>query len=405
MIRLIVDLLVGLVAAAVYVYLLFGAQTIARPPPNRTASPDAWTVPKESDRVEGHASWDGIPGKRVCPEANRIVPFSRLPLELVPMIAENLDTTSKVCLALTCKSLMLALDPSNCLQRSSEFKHPDTFSPDSPDSFDVPERSFTAGRWKLLRQLENARYRCCSGCFKLHPVTEFTTWELAREPGKRTCMFGPLVGVVQICTCLKLTFRDKLKLIDQLRLSPDAEMRNRSTGQEEKGTDGPWWHRCMHIEGSVAVQLKSNPILEQTGDLVIHSLYTVTCPQKDLYSILRLCCPHRGLSRYLLDCIVLARPDSMMASHDQDPYMPLMEPMGCSICRWCSTIFSDIRMRPLRTGRRAYPSFRFRVQRNLGRATNMADEKWYRHTDVAFENREDKIGFKGSPWNSWLHDF
>src|SRR5204862_3933455 len=132
-------------------------------------------------------------------------------------------------------------------------------------------------RWVLLQLLEDDRWRCCSGCLKLHPVSEFSEVDLLKGAGERTCMFGNLVGIVHLCPCTKMTFRDKLSLVTRL----EASLAGRHP--EESNTPGggngipPLWHECSVHYGSVKVHAKVVPLLEDDGELVVQTDYIVNC--------------------------------------------------------------------------------------------------------------------------------
>jgi hypothetical protein len=57
---------------------------------------------------------------------------------------------------------------------------------------------------------------CCAGCFVLHPASEFPKSQLGLNADRRTCLFGPLVGVVDFCPCFRMTIRPKAKLVKHM---------------------------------------------------------------------------------------------------------------------------------------------------------------------------------------------
>lgn len=125
--------------------------------------------------------------------------FSDLPLETVLQIVNHLDNgMDRLCLALTCRSLQNLLDKDKSLQRSHRYR-----------AFKIwfrlkPANALPSDGRTLLRKLEDSRWRCCFGCFKLHPAHEFSARDLETSSDKRTCIFGPLVGTV----CLYPLFGD-----------------------------------------------------------------------------------------------------------------------------------------------------------------------------------------------------
>src|SRR5436189_3273342 len=112
--------------------------------------------------------------------------ISQLPVELFLQITRLLPLVSRVCLALTCKPFLNLLDSSSTLLSSEELHHP-------RDLVKVGYRplhrdALCTQRWVLLQLLEDDRWRCCSGCLKLHPVSEFSEVDLLKGAGERTCM-------------------------------------------------------------------------------------------------------------------------------------------------------------------------------------------------------------------------
>jgi hypothetical protein len=143
--------------------------------------------------------------------------FSNLPLETVLQIVTYLTRDmDRLCVALTCRSLLNLLDKDKTLQRSPRYR---TFKNISP-----PQTGKRASEWwTLLRKLEDSSWRCCFGCFKLHPTHEFSDRDLRTGSDKRTCIFGPLVGTVCLCPCMEITFRDKEKIVNLLSAEPETQ--------------------------------------------------------------------------------------------------------------------------------------------------------------------------------------
>jgi hypothetical protein len=73
---------------------------------------------------------------------------------------------------------------------------------------------------QLLIRLEDSRWAMCGGgCRKLHPRREFPQYNLSNPPWKRSCGFN--IGVVDLCPCIRLTFRERDKLIKALQSPPE----------------------------------------------------------------------------------------------------------------------------------------------------------------------------------------
>jgi hypothetical protein len=141
---------------------------------------------------------------QVLMEPPKRSPISKLPVELLLEIQALLPPESKLCLALSCKSFLGVLDSSKALRQSNKFRHPKNL--DNPWCLPRRRDYFCTQRWQLLRFLENSRWRCCSGCLILHPISEFPARDLATEPENRNCIFGSLIGLVQLCPCIQMTF-------------------------------------------------------------------------------------------------------------------------------------------------------------------------------------------------------
>ncbi|KJF60587.1 uncharacterized protein CIMG_11763 [Coccidioides immitis RS] len=296
-------------------------------------------------------------------------PITKLPIDIVLCVSDYLSPMDKLCFSLSCKSAWNAL---NGVQNSSKFGHPMKFSTSSfPHSRDHNLRS---GYWQLLRRLEDSRFRCCAGCLKLHPVSEFSTRDLATVADQRTCMFGSLVGVIPLCPCIQLTFRTKLKLTAQLRKSAIA---NKTT--DGLDTDAVFlsdWHECRYTQGSTKVHARHTPMLNQDGRLVITSHYTVDARRKlALVDFPGFCCPHRTIS-----ALVLASLDSSSKNDFS--------------CKWCGT-------KIVNCSGPSGDNFVLETSRVLGKSEDVADQEWHLQTTGAFE-RFDILGPRRQwPGRSW----
>lgn len=246
-------------------------------------------------------------------------PFPRLPVELILEIAALLPPYSQLLLALTCKSFLRVIDSSGALRRSIQFQRPKDFYSLSPYRYILPTRAlnvFYSEWWKLLRHLEDSRWRCCSDCLKLHPTSEFTAEELARSAEQRTCILGPFLGVVQLCPCINLTFRDKRKLVARM-------MEGKS-----------FRHECSYnYDPGRTLFTRIRPLLQADGDLIVQTEYTITNIDRptDLVPLERLCCPHRSIFSHIMDAYPW-------------PPRPYLYPT-VSHCRWCPTWLSNVNVR------------------------------------------------------------
>ncbi|KAL2869048.1 uncharacterized protein BJX67DRAFT_31837 [Aspergillus lucknowensis] len=133
----------------------------------------------------------------------------------------EINLISILCLALTCKRFWQLFGGTRRVRRAKALHCPANWSPGKfiPSSATVLKSKW----WSLLERIEDHRWRCCAGCFVLHPVREFETSQLSVQADSRTCIFGPLVGVVDFCPCFRMTFRTKAKLVRSMMLDPETE--------------------------------------------------------------------------------------------------------------------------------------------------------------------------------------
>ncbi|KAK2770483.1 hypothetical protein FQN53_005521 [Emmonsiellopsis sp. PD_33] len=292
--------------------------------------------------------------------------IAKVPREIIDNITETLDPISKLSFALTCKGLLSTIDPDKKLQRSRPFhvvfeKLNPKCCPDNKDT----EAVLGTPRWKLLKTLEDERHKCCSGCLKLHPVNEFSAEELAKAPDERKCTCGDKVGIVSLCPCVTMTFRDKVRLLTGMRKfalrrgwegkrAVAAAARDCKTGVFES------WHQCKLAYRGAIISLRLTPVY-LNGQLGIQSDYIVTTksPFWDLKRIRRTLCPHNSIHMQLqkIQPEDAPRKKNWMSS--------------CDICKtnitkihWHSEEGSEI------------VQLSFQTNRLLGRSTENADRAW-----------------------------
>ncbi|KAH8703750.1 hypothetical protein BGW36DRAFT_278426, partial [Talaromyces proteolyticus] len=202
-----------------------------------------------------------------------------------------------LCLALTCKSLLHHLDESATLQQLPKFRDCKAL-PAFPYDARLSANKRRTDRWRLLQRLENSYWRCCFGCFRLHPSHEFSSKDLKTPASKRTCIYGPLVGIVHLCPCMDMTFRDKRKLTKILS-SPERRVepyRIHDGFFEFFGSAGR--HQCLH---SYATETKTASLkcevslkLEECENFVVETKYTIADTKRPrmLFHDTMLPCPH-----------------------------------------------------------------------------------------------------------------
>lgn len=234
--------------------------------------------------------------------------FNDLPLETVLQIATHLDNgMDRPCLALTCRSLLNLLDKDKTLQRSSRYRAFKNMAP--------PQTGKHASeRWTLLRKLEDSRWWCCFGCFKLHPAHEFSVRDLRTGSDKRKCLFGSLVGTVALCPCMAITFRDKIKLVRLLSEESKPQDPKQKTKYYKNYTFKGFRftmssNKAVHECSYLPKQTETDPLraglccdvelfLEKDGDLIAKTRYKITTNERLSNCLLNhnmLICPHRRL--------------------------------------------------------------------------------------------------------------
>ncbi|RHZ57600.1 hypothetical protein CDV55_105976 [Aspergillus turcosus] len=137
-------------------------------------------------------------------------PLFCLPECLLRDIFELLQPVDQACLSLSCKLLFYLFG--SVLERE-EFRFPRLLHIKVPrlclNKPDIP-------RNQLLLRLEDARWRLCGACLRLHPRKEFPLFSLRTPPLQRRCM--TYAGIVDLCPCLSLTFRDRARIVKLLKL-------------------------------------------------------------------------------------------------------------------------------------------------------------------------------------------
>lgn len=334
--------------------------------------------------------------------------FCDLPIELVLHIISYIQSDlDRLCLALTCKSLLEIID---CWPVPAEFRESTRALPTWIYGRYYPMHKISRDRWELLRRLENAHWRRCMGCYKLHPVDEFRKLDLWTPANQRTCIFGKLVGVVRLCPCIEMTFRDKMRITKELiRLQQQEQQpKQQESGSEAQQGNGhnrgllPGFdpvtgqHQCLyqchdnwHRGRSIKVQRKLKFILDEDHNLILETEYKVTemesNPNDSLGTLLL--CPHiqvlKGIHNieYMKDwpsARFTRLPSGRMETKQSYP--------GSFSCPWCEmTIFNVQERRETFVLRPR--DLTFTTRRCLGNDIEKADNIWYRQTETSIENQ------------------
>lgn len=128
------------------------------------------------------------------------------------IIYDYLSIVDKACFALSCKRYYNLFGN---VTKEEAFDFPRLLKIKVPElCVNKPELL----RNQLLVRLEDTRWAFCGGCLKLHPRREFPEANLASPPIQRNCGFN--TGIVDLCPCISLTFREREQLIKALQLSP-----------------------------------------------------------------------------------------------------------------------------------------------------------------------------------------
>jgi F-box domain len=322
------------------------------------------------------------------------VGFNDLPVEVLLEVVKYLRDIDHLCLAITCKSLLHHLDESKTLQRLPKFRASTYFSPFTFSS----KCKIYSDRWKLLGRLEDRHWRRCFGCFGLHPFYEFSAEDLQTPASRRTCVFGPLVGVARLCPCMDITFRHKRKLAKLLLSQSHAERYRIHDGFIDfVGAMGQ--HQCSHSykrrNGETAdLNCDVYLIMEESDNFVVETRYTITGTQlpSEFDTGIMLPCPHRSLNCHLLDFDCWQIDQEYHYRYSK--YWKFYSDGSCEwkfskrpmACPHCQTTISNVRHKfPTARTTAADRTCVFTSRRRFGKAMDKADDIWYQHTETAFE--------------------
>ncbi|KAJ5545427.1 hypothetical protein N7461_007731 [Penicillium sp. DV-2018c] len=289
-----------------------------------------------------------------------------LPTELLLEIISHLTVLPEAALALTNKR-MFAISGDILLSKSLRF------SRDFAPLFHHYRNghNFVTPRWSFLNLLENSRWKLCSKCLKLHPRAAFASKELRRKPENRTCNLGELAGVVDLCPCKKLTFRDKLDLAYHIRVRQVTLDALRSEFGDAVG-DRYCWHTCTEQYGPTELKTSLFPELNEDNQLVIRTEYRLTTVSgqvgKEDYMTPRFGCAHRSLDLWLSSVhqtTVCRLFDSSCSSCHR-----------ISACSACDTTLKCPRKSPFHYEKSGKATYSFWTHRNLGGTGPTPDQTW-----------------------------
>lgn len=291
-----------------------------------------------------------------------------LPTELLSLIASHLPPLSEACLALTCKRF-LAVSGAALLSESLHFNK--DFAPLFHHYKN--SHSFGTDRWKLLEMLENGKWSACSKCLKLHPRHAFSSKELKRPSNTRVCNLGDFAGVVDLCPCKKLTFRDKLDLVEHLR---ERELFTKlpTSVVGDRVHERYLWHSCTATYGTTEVKIDIFPEIDEEERLVVRTEYHMYVEPSRLgkhqHITPRFGCAHRSMDLWLssvCQTLYCNRYDSFCSACRR-----------ISVCGTCETTLKCPRKRPNHCHGTNKVEYFFWTQRCLGKSTTIPDKEWAR---------------------------
>lgn len=289
-----------------------------------------------------------------------------LPTELLLEINTHLTLIPEAAFALTCKR-MLAISGEILSSKSLRFTR--DFAPLFHHYRNG--HNFTSPRWQFVTLLENSRWRTCSKCLKLHPRTAFSSKELRRKAEDRTCNVGELAGIVDLCPCKKLTFRDKLDLIDHLRIR-QISLKALNSQFGNSASDRYCWHTCTEQYGPTQLKMSLYPELNEEDQLIIHSEYQLNTESgqvgKEEFMTPRFGCAHRSVDLWLssvYQSTICRIFDSFCASCKR-----------ITVCSACDTTLKCRRKQPYHDEEGGKVTYSFWTKRSLGGSGNVPDTAW-----------------------------
>ncbi|PGH35301.1 hypothetical protein GX50_01881 [[Emmonsia] crescens] len=326
-------------------------------------------------------------------------PLLSLPLELFLSINGLLSLESQVCLTLTCKSL-LRFNNDALAAPQFQFLPSNVYDPEVLNNRD----NFNTERWQLLLLLENDQWQCCSTCLKLHPISQFSSWGILAGATRRVCTLGK-VGIINLCPCMNLTFRDKDKLIKLLKAKNTLDYSYQL-------------HTCFLNFGLTDVVTKISARINEEGELFICTQYAVLARGfalgESLGCLRRVFCPHTSFYDYLLHFSGSQSEFNLPARLlwvDNLYYFPSEVFQRGLYCKYCDTTIYLTKSN-LKTPRYPWNYFyEVLTVRNLGRSTR-AGKTWRDQTVYPFSARaymgdrrsmrESGDSRKHNPWDTFF---
>lgn len=290
-----------------------------------------------------------------------------LPIELLLEIISHLTVLPEACLALTCRSLFVI---SGAILESESLRFGRDFAPLFHHYRNG--HNLSTPRWQLIRMLEDSKWHACSGCLKLHPGSAFSSRELKRKSDERACNLGDLAGIVDLCPCRKLTFHDKMHLVDLLKVRQNTI--DVIDAQFGKLRERFCWHSCTQHYGSTVLRIEIYPELDEDDKLRIRTEYKFSIEAgqlgKEGSMTPRFGCAHRSMDLWLASCYQAAlcrHPDNSCTYCQR-----------ISMCNTCNTVLKCSRKHLLPSDGSSQVTYCFWTQRCLGGSSSLPDSEWAR---------------------------
>jgi hypothetical protein len=194
---------------------------------------------------------------------------------------------------------------------------------------------------------------------------------LRRKSDHRSCNVGELAGIVDLCPCKKITFRDKLDLADHLRIRKISVNALRTQFGDKVG-DRYCWHSCTEQYGPTQLKVSLYPELDEEDQLIMRTEYELTTVSgqvgKEEYMTPRFGCAHRSVDLWLssvYQTTICRLFDSFCTSCRR-----------ISVCGACNTTLKCPRKQPFHSEESGKDTFYFWTQRNLGGSNPIPDAAW-----------------------------
>lgn len=248
--------------------------------------------------------------------------ITKLPGDVVFLIASHLTPASRMCLALTCKPFLEFIDGSKSLRKSFRLLN------QKRDPFKKHRLPHITPRWELIILLETKNWRSCSDCLCLHPVSELSADGLCEDRRdlfdkrrhQRCHMGAEEEGYLSLCPCRKFTVRDMWTVFKKLSQPGVFQCQ----------------HCCLYKYNWDTISATVTATLQDANSLVIETEYYIpeVILPNSLRHVPRYCCPHRSIYQHLMDLReILHSPNLFPLADDYRRF---------TVCNQCLTSIVDV---------------------------------------------------------------